>query len=460
MNHNREIEKLVRAYKDAVKAIYAELDRIDISNLSRAKSAAALVEVTKILASLNEESAAWVAENVPKAAREGVLSALVSLDVEDAEKIAKFSRINREMVAAAVADTQADLLAVTKNVERRVRSAVRQVTAESMRANLAKGVNGRRTISRDILDGLRKKLGDSVNSGIIDAAGRRWKPDVYVEMVTRTKLAETHREATMNEAIGRGALYGRISRHGAKDACRFYEGTIVKFTPDAPGNYRYIGDLPRREIFHPRCRHVITPVRDPGIIGDFAYSPGSDKGDVTKDESRNEVSVPAPRELPAGTESIIKSAEGSIRNLQHEVGMVFDYRGNKLWENVGEARRVNIAEARDLGILAGNVFTHNHPDSLSFSRADIALLIHDSIGVIRATSPHYLYSMSRGTANVSIQEMAEDYEIFRELLRPQYSSKIRKGIIEEQEALIELYHDTVSRLSEKYGFAYQREELP
>ncbi|KKO54504.1 phage minor capsid protein [Paenibacillus sp. DMB20] len=263
MNHDREIEKLVRAYKDAVKAIYAELDRIDISNISRAKSAAALVEVTKILASLNEESAAWVAENVPKAAREGVLSALVSLDVEDAEKIEKFSRINREMVAATVADTQADLLAVTKNVERRVRSAVRQVTAESMRANLAKGVNGRRTISRDILDGLRKKLGDSVNSGIIDAAGHRWKPEVYVEMVTRTKLAETNREATMNEAIGRGAMYGRISRHGAADDCRLWEGRIIKLTPDAPGDYPYIGDLPRRQIFHPRCRHVITPVRDP-----------------------------------------------------------------------------------------------------------------------------------------------------------------------------------------------------
>lgn len=263
MSSDKEIEKLVSAYQKAVKAILAELDRLDIAYLSRANSAAALVEVTKILTELNAESAQWVADNVPVAAREGVLTTLVALDVKDAEKITKFSRINREMVAATVADTQADLLAVTKNVERRVRTAVRRVTAESMRANLAKGVNGRKTISRDILEGLRKKLGDSVNSGIIDAAGRRWKPEVYVEMVTRTKLAETHREATMNEALSRGALYGRISKHGATDACANYEGTIIKLTPDAPGNYRYIGDLPRREIFHPRCRHTITPVRDP-----------------------------------------------------------------------------------------------------------------------------------------------------------------------------------------------------
>lgn len=248
--YDYEIERLVRAYKNAIAAILAELDRIDIANMSRALSAAALVEVTKILRDLNEESAAWVAENIPQAVRDGLLTALISLDVEDAEKVAKFSRINRELVAAAVADTQADLLAVTQNVERRVRTAVRQVTAESMRANLAKGVNGRRTISADILAGLRKKLGDSVNTGIIDAAGRRWRPEVYVDMVARTKLSSAHRDATINEALGRGAMYGRISRHGATDACRFWEGRIIKLVRDAPGDMPYVGDLPRREIFH------------------------------------------------------------------------------------------------------------------------------------------------------------------------------------------------------------------
>ena len=266
--YDYEIGRLVRAYKSAITAILAELDRIDIANMSRAVTAAALVEVTKILRDLNEESAAWVAENIPVAVRDGVLTALVSLDEDVAETVVKFTKINRELVAAVVADTQADLLAVTKNVERRVRTAVRQVTAESMRANMAKGINGRRTISADILAGLRKKLGDSVNTGIIDNAGRRWQPHVYVEMVTRTKMAESHREATFNEAIARGAYYGRISRHGAVDACRNYEGKIVKLVRDAPGDYPYIGDLPRREIFHPNCRHVVNPIRDPKLLAE------------------------------------------------------------------------------------------------------------------------------------------------------------------------------------------------
>ncbi|MBR8661133.1 phage minor capsid protein [Brevibacillus sp. NL20B1] len=267
-NYEYEITRLVSAYKRAISDILRELERLDLTDLSRAQAQAALAEVARILASLNEESAAWVAANVPKAATDGVAAAIFALGVadtiEEARKIAKFNRMNKAMVDAVIADMQADLLAVTQNVERKVRAAVRQVTADSMRANMARGVNGRRTISRDILDGLRKRLGDSVNTGIIDAAGRRWRPDVYVDLVTRTKMMYAHMEATTNEAVQRGAYYGVISRHGATDACRNWEGKTVKLTPDAPGNYPYIEDLRgRRDIFHPNCKHLVIPARKP-----------------------------------------------------------------------------------------------------------------------------------------------------------------------------------------------------
>lgn len=259
-------DKLVAAYQKAIASIYATLDRIDISNMTRANTAAMLTEVSAVLASLNEEAAAWVAENIPLAARDGVLSSLIALDVNDATKVAAFNKLNREMVAAVVADTQSDLLAVTQNIDRRVRTVVRQVTAESMRANMTRGINGRKTISRDILDGLKKKLGDSVNTGIIDSAGRRWRPEIYTDMIVRTKTMQAHKEASINEAIGRGALYGVISRHGATDACRHWEGKIVKLVVDAPGDYPYIGDIPRNEIFHPCCKHVVTPLRAPKLL--------------------------------------------------------------------------------------------------------------------------------------------------------------------------------------------------
>ncbi|WP_025846504.1 phage minor capsid protein [Brevibacillus agri] len=267
-NYEYEIARLVSAYTKAMYRIATELQRLDVTDITRANSAAALAEVVRILAELNGQSAEWVTRNLPIAAADGVAAAIYALGVadtfEEARKIAKFNRMNKAMVDAVIADTQADLLAVTQNVERKVRAAVRQVTADSMRANMARGVNGRRTVSRDILDGLRMKLGDSVNTGIIDAAGRRWRPEVYVDMVTRTKTMEAHMEATINEGVAREAFYGVISRHGATDACRNWEGKVVKLVPDAPGNYPYLGDLRGgREIFHPNCKHVVTPVRKP-----------------------------------------------------------------------------------------------------------------------------------------------------------------------------------------------------
>lgn len=192
----------------------------------------------------------------------------MSLGVADtateAMQIVKFNRVNKELVAAAVADTQADLLAVTQNIDRRVKATIRQVVADAMRKNLAQGINGRKTMNADIISGLRGRLGESLNTRIIDSAGRnRWKLGEYVDMVSRTKMMRITNEATINEAIDREAYYGVISSHGAKDLCRNWEGKIVKLVEEAPGDYPYYGNLPNREIFHPNCKHTISPIRRP-----------------------------------------------------------------------------------------------------------------------------------------------------------------------------------------------------
>lgn len=264
-SYEYEVGQLVDYYKRAVNDIIRELNSVDLTDFQRANALAVLKEIADILSELDDNAVAWVEENIPKAVLDGVAGAIMALGVaetlDEARTIAKFNRLNRELVKAVVADTQADLLAVTQNISRKVKAAVRQAVAESMRANMTRGINGRRTISADIVTDMRKRLGDAVNTGIIDAAGRRWKPEVYADMVVRTKMMQAHKEATRNEAISRGAYYGVISSHNAADACRNWEGKIVKLTPDAPGDFPYVDDLPRREIFHPNCRHIITPVR-------------------------------------------------------------------------------------------------------------------------------------------------------------------------------------------------------
>ncbi|OYD08537.1 phage minor capsid protein [Paludifilum halophilum] len=271
--YEHDVETLARLYKQAVRNILAELERIDLMDPSRPFVQTRLREIARILAELNEASAAWVEENVPKAAQDGVESALYELGIaetmEQAATMAQLNQVNAEVVAAAVADTQEDLLAVTRNIDRRVRLAVQQVTSEVMRANMTEGINGRKTITGDMMRALRKRLGDAVNTGIIDAAGRRWRPEVYVDLVARTKLNDIHLEARANEAIANDSPYGIISSHGAKDACRFHENRIVKLVASAPGPYPTISELrATNQIWHPNCKHTVHVLRDPSLLPD------------------------------------------------------------------------------------------------------------------------------------------------------------------------------------------------
>jgi peptidoglycan hydrolase-like protein with peptidoglycan-binding domain len=265
--YDYEVSQLVNYYKKAVDEILRELERIDLSNFKRANAQAKLKSIADILAELDASATAWVDATIPIAARDGVVNTLLSLavvdTVQEALNIVEFNRINQNMVAAAVADTQSDLLAITQNIDRKVKAGIRQAVADSIRANMTKGINGRKTISADILAEMRGQLGKVIETGIIDASGRRWKPEVYAEMVTRTKMMATYNEATTNESIQRGAYYAVISRHGATDACRYHEGRIMKLTPDAPGNYPTYAELrASQQIFHVNCKHVYSPIRN------------------------------------------------------------------------------------------------------------------------------------------------------------------------------------------------------
>lgn len=271
-NYEYDVGKLTREYEKALRAIQSELNSLFLTDFERAQIVAVEANIKTILRDLNKYGNAWVASAITSSATDGVASAIFALHLtetyEQARKIASFNSVNRPLVNALIADTQADLLAVTQNVERRTRAAVRQVTADVMRTKAARGINGTQSLQQAITKGLRDKLGSSADSSIVDAGGKRWKLKTYTEMLARTKMLEAHKEATRNEALERGAMYAVISRHQAHDACRKWEGKVIALTPNAPGNYPLLDELPRNEIFHPSCKHLISPVRRPDRLPD------------------------------------------------------------------------------------------------------------------------------------------------------------------------------------------------
>lgn len=261
------VDKLVGTYESAFDTISRRLMTADLSNLDRAHQVALLSDVGEILGELDADMKTWVEENIKAIAMDGVVNTILSLGVvkteAQAENLAEFNKLNRNMVKAVIADTQNDLLAVTDRVEKKLRLTVQDVAGQVLRANVTQGNNATKSLARDLTDKLRKELGESAETGIIDVKGRRWKPSTYARVVVNTKMMKAHKEATINEAVSRNALYATISKHSAKDMCSKYEGKVVKLVPDAPGTYPYVDDLPNNEIFHPNCGHVLLPTRHP-----------------------------------------------------------------------------------------------------------------------------------------------------------------------------------------------------
>lgn len=262
-NYDYDVKQVVKAYEQALKDVQAELNSLFITDFKRAQVLATEKAIVSILSDIKKYGDEWASVAVTKSAIDGIASTIYSLSLvgtyDEALKIASFNRVNKRFVAAAIADTQADLLAVTQNIERQAKLTIRKATAEAMRYKLARGDNAIQDISREI----KQRIINATDVAIIDARGRRWKVGNYADMIARTKLMEAHREASINEALAEGSYYGRISRHGATDACRHWEGKIVKLVAAADGEYPYIGDIPRRELFHPACKHLVTPLRDP-----------------------------------------------------------------------------------------------------------------------------------------------------------------------------------------------------
>lgn len=264
-NYDYDVNRLVAFFESSIIQTRELLDSLyRQDNVTHAILTSYQAQLDAIIKQLREQGVQWSEQAITNAALNGIADSLFALGLaktyEEARSIATLSSVNQAYLTAQIADTQADILAVTQNIDRQTRALISRTFAEQLRAQLSSGSNSTRQLKSAVSTNLQREMKGRADTAIVDAAGRRWKVRDYVDMLAQTKAMQAHREASRNTALEEGARYGRISTHGAKDACKGYEGAIVKLTPDAPGDYPYIDDLPRRSIFHPRCKHIVTPV--------------------------------------------------------------------------------------------------------------------------------------------------------------------------------------------------------
>ena len=173
---------------------------------------------------------------------------------------------------ALVNDTYNDLLIATQNTEKKIKQLVRSVVSDTIRVKALEQL-GRKTTRNAVVEkltqqGLSRKLTDEAWVGIIDKAGRRWNLSTYAEMVVRTKLQQAHVEGVRVETLERGVDLAVISSHGAKDACASYEGMVISINGQTPGYKTYQELRQGGKIFHPNCKHHISPIRDVKLLPD------------------------------------------------------------------------------------------------------------------------------------------------------------------------------------------------
>lgn len=280
-SYDRDVNELVRIYKNAILEVIAILESLSTygteKDISRAQMNAVLAQLAVLLGEVDSEAEVWVRARIREAFIDGQVEALVTLGeaktLEEARSMiagAAMSALVTETIDAITADTFEDLLYANNKMKRETVKMVRAVVAEQMKMKAAEGM-GRNTTRKAIVQALTKKeLRDRFNVegnvAIVDKAGRRWKLETYAEMVTRTKMLQAHTEGTRVEALERGVDLAIISSHNAKDACRKFEGQIISLNGLTEGFPTYEELRRSNLIFHPNCRHKVTPIRDINLL--------------------------------------------------------------------------------------------------------------------------------------------------------------------------------------------------
>ena len=101
--------------------------------------------------------------------------------------------------------------------------------------------------------------------------GANFPLNSYLDMRANTTSADIHRTTTQLDASASGVFTGMVSRHGATDSCRPWEGKILFFTPEGRDimsrQYPQVRDWPtvdevkrdpETHMWKPHCRHIIT----------------------------------------------------------------------------------------------------------------------------------------------------------------------------------------------------------
>ncbi|GAK00915.1 phage minor capsid protein [Geomicrobium sp. JCM 19055] len=267
-----------RSYKqvqDEVNKLSELRNRTPTQNQLLQQEQAKLRQISFIFSDLSRQSAGEVDDIIYKAFGDGQRNTILSVseysNLVDATEEVSNSVLARERIEKLMTDTQRDLLKGTNNTEDSIKAFVSQTVSTVMQDNALQST-GRRTLSKEIRDQLTQQQLQSgmrnMETAIVDRANRTWKLDTYVDMVVRTKMNTAYMDGLRTEMQERDIDLAIVSDHGAIDECSYFEGMIISMRGETRGYPTYDELRQSNLIWHPNCRHSVTPVTSEDVLPD------------------------------------------------------------------------------------------------------------------------------------------------------------------------------------------------
>ena len=218
-----------------------------------------LNRITSLSNTLKNSSKPKVESVITSAYESGYLNANGGTEI-------KFTDAQQATLDKLMTDTYNDMLIATNYMSESAKRFVRVKTSQVMQLQQALR-QGNKSLAYSLARQLEAgKLGKDASTqaftGIVDKAGRRWNLKTYSEMVVRTKVQQAHIYGTAQQGHEMGYHLFIISSHNALDACSHWEGKIISVGESIDGYSSYEELAASNEIFHPNCKHHITPISD------------------------------------------------------------------------------------------------------------------------------------------------------------------------------------------------------
>ena len=243
---DESVSDLIERFEAALAKIQKALQTFLLTDAQRKDMLKAEKEIIDILSDIGKNIDKWADETGSSVVEESILATLLLLGLVTLAESYTLTAEQEAIVEYTVESIKTDLKSVTSNLQRQSRTVLRRAYTDSIKQTTKQS------------QPVRQLLNDA-DVAIIDKAGRRWKTSHYIDMLTRTKLAEAEREAAAVTGLSAGNGHAYISYNATTtDACKDYHYKLVKLAPDINSPYPYYRDLPH--IFHPCCRHRLIPI--------------------------------------------------------------------------------------------------------------------------------------------------------------------------------------------------------